>query len=254
VKLERLHRRARALGCARLATGHYARRRLDAEGRPHLFAGVDAKKDQSYFLFGTAPPILRDLLLPLGAWTKAQVRDVALERGLPVAHKLESQEVCFVGGAGAGGFVMRQPEAQGDHRGRIVDTAGRDLGEHPGVMHYTVGQRRGLGVSAPHPLRVLQLDAETKTVTVGRAEELEKTGLRAGRASWPSGRPAAPVRARVKIRYRDPGTEAWVEATDEGGARVRFERPVRAVAPGQAAVFYAGEEVLGGAWIEEGLD
>lgn len=253
VKLERLHRRARALGCAHLATGHYARRRAGG-ARVHLYTGVDANKDQSYFLFGTAPDILRDLMFPLGSWTKAQVREAALSAGLPVAHKLESQEVCFVGGAGAGGFVMRQPEAAGEHRGAILDTEGRVLGEHPGVMNFTIGQRRGLGVAAPHPLHVLQLDSAAKTVTVGAAEQLLKGGLRARAASWPAGAPSEPVRARVKIRYRDPGAPAEVEATGEGGARVRFEAPARAVAPGQAAVFYVGEEVLGGAWIDEALD
>ena len=158
VKLERLHRRALALGCAKLATGHFTRVISEDKG-PRLFTGADAAKDQSYFLFSTPSSILKDLICPLGAWTKAEVRKAAVELGLPVAHKLESQEVCFVGGAGAGQFVMRQPEAQGDHRGAIVDESGQILGEHPGVMNYTVGQRRGLGVAAAHPLHVLQIDA-----------------------------------------------------------------------------------------------
>ena len=252
VKLERLHRRARALGCERLATGHYARRirAADDRGGAHLFAGVDAEKDQSYFLFGTRSELLRDLEFPLGAWTKTEVREAALARGLPVAHKLESQEVCFVGGAGAGRFVMRQPEARGDHSGPVVDEEGKVLGRHDGVMNFTVGQRKGLGIAARHPLHVLSLDPDAQTVTVGPVARLLKDGLMARDASWPAGRPAGPVRARVKIRYRDPGTPAVITGREDGRVDVRFERPVRAVSPGQAAVFYVDDEVLGGAWIE----
>lgn len=251
VKLGRLAARARALGCARLATGHYARVTHDDVTR--LYTGVDRDKDQSYFLFGVAEKILGTLLFPLGARTKEEVRTLALDSGMPVAHKLESQEVCFVGGAGAGGFVRRQPEAAGDHRGPIVDEAGRELGRHDGVMNFTVGQRKGIGIAAKHPLHVLNIDAEQQTIVVGPAASLEKTALVAARASWPAGRPEAPVRATVKIRYRDHGTEGTVVPLDGGRVRVDFDRPVRAVAPGQAAVFYRGEEVVGGAWIEEGL-
>ena len=252
VKLDRLARRAAALGCERLATGHYARLRRDGDA-VHLYRGADSAKDQSYFLFGTDRRILARLLFPLGAATKDEVRQEALSAGMPVAHKLESQEVCFVGGAGAGKFVMRQPAAQGDHAGRIVDEAGQTLGQHAGVMNYTVGQRRGIGVAAPHRLHVLGIDAESKTVTVGPAESLAKAGLVASRASWPAGRPSGPIEALVKIRYRDPGTPATIVPLDGGDDRVevRFHRPASAVAPGQAAVFYGGDEVLGGAWIEE---
>ncbi len=249
VKLDRLARRAAALGCVRLATGHYARLRRDEAGRVHLYKGTDRVKDQSYFLFGTDPKVLNLLCFPLGATTKDEVRAEALASGLPVAHKLESQEVCFVGGAGAGKFVMRQPAAQGDHRGQIVDESGKVLGEHEGVMHFTIGQRRGIGVAHRHKLHVLGIDASAKTVTVGPAEALDKQGLVASRASWPAGVPSGPVRATVKIRYRDNGTPATV-MPDGDRVEVRFEQPARAIAPGQAAVFYDGDEVLGGAWIE----
>ncbi len=250
VKLDRLARRAKALGCVRLATGHYARLARDDDGeRVRLFRGADLDKDQSYFLFGTPRPVLAQLLFPLGAATKDEVREEALAAGLPVAHKLESQEVCFVGGAGAGKFVMRQPAAAGDHAGPIVDQQGRVVGQHDGVMNFTVGQRRGIGIAAAERLHVLGLDATSKTVTVGPASALDKTGLFARRAAWPAGAPSGPVSATVKIRYRDPGTPATVVPADDG-VEVRFDRPARAVAPGQAAVFYRGEEVLGGAWIE----
>ena len=248
VKLDRLARRAAALGCAYLATGHYSRL-LRRDGRTHLFRGADGDKDQSYFLFGTDPRVLGRLLFPLGASTKDEVRTTALSTGLPVAHKLESQEVCFVGGAGAGKFVMRQPAAQGDHAGPIVDEAGRTLGRHDGVMNFTIGQRRGIGVAAAHRLHVLGIDAASRTVTVGPAASLDKSGLVAARASWPAGAPSGPFQAVVKIRYRDAGTPATVTPTGDG-VEVRFDRPARAVAPGQAVVFYRGDEVVGGAWIE----
>jgi tRNA-specific 2-thiouridylase len=221
VKLDRLDARARALGCVALATGHYARLAHDPNGAPHLYAGADVEKDQSYFLFGVESEILVRLVFPLGAMTKPQVREMALASGLPVAHKLDSQEVCFVGGAGAGDFVRRRAEAQGDHRGKILDPEGRVLGEHDGVMGYTVGQRKGLGVSAAHPLHVLSIDAEDKSITVGAAELLMRRGLRgvegrlAGRGcraarSWPklasateADRPGPPSR-----RFRGTGSRS----------------------------------------------
>jgi tRNA-uridine 2-sulfurtransferase len=245
VKLARLARRAKQLGCAALATGHYAR--IDG-GR--LFTGADAEKDQSYFLFGTARSILEQLVFPVGAMTKAEVREKAMAAGLPVGHKLESQEVCFVGGAGAGKFVMRQAEAEGDHSGPILDTEGREIGRHEGVMHFTIGQRKGIGIGgARSPLHVLSIDAEEKSITVGSAEDLLKRGLFTARTCWTSGEPQSAVRARVRVRYRALGEDATVAPLDGDRAEVVFDHPVRAIAPGQAAVFYAGEEVIGGGWI-----
>ena len=255
VKLARLARRAKVLRCAGLATGHYARLSIDEASQAHLFTGVDAQKDQSYFLFGVAPAILRQLLFPLGAMTKADVRAAAVASGLPIAHKLESQEVCFVGGAGAGKFVMRQPEAQGDHSGPIMDEAGQVLGRHEGVMNFTIGQRKGLGVSAKNRLHVLNIDAGSRSITVGSASALDRRGLLGSRASWPAGAPGPEgVQATVKIRYRDQGERATVVPLEGQRVRVLFDAPVRAIAPGQAAVFYRGEEVLGGAWIDEAID
>jgi len=248
VKLERLHRRARALGCEALATGHYARK--DGE---RLLRAVDLQKDQSYFLFSVGPEVLGDLVFPLGSLRKEQVRDVALATGLPVAHKLESQEVCFVGGAGAGGFVMRQPEARGDHAGAIVNEAGEAIGRHEGVMNFTIGQRRGIGVAAERPLHVLRILPEEKQVVVGPVERLQASWLRAQRVSWTrSTPPDGPFEATVQIRYRDPGTTAVVHPGEGNEAEVRFRTPVRAVAPGQATVFRVGDEVVGGGWIAEG--
>jgi tRNA-specific 2-thiouridylase len=249
VKLDRLARRARALGCDALATGHYARLSATATG-PRLFAGVDPAKDQSYFLFSVGAATLGRLVFPLGAWTKEDVRRRAVEAGLPVGHKLESQEVCFVGGAGAGAFVRRQAEAAGLPGGAIRDEAGRELARHEGIANFTVGQRKGIGVAARERLHVLAIDPASHDVTVGPARRLERTRLWADRAGWPRGEPpAARFDARVQIRYRDPGTPATVEVAEDDRVEVRFERPVRAVAPGQAAVFRVGDEVVGGAWI-----
>jgi tRNA-specific 2-thiouridylase len=246
VKLGLLHRRARALGAERFATGHYAR--LDQAGR--LYKAVDRSKDQSYFLFGTAPEVLRELVLPLGALTKAEVRARALVAGLPVAHKLDSQEVCFVGGAGASGYVAQRAAERGVPGGVLVDGAGQTLGAHGGVHNFTVGQRRGLGVGRHERLYVLSIDAEAGAVTVGPEAELHKQGLVAREGAWPAGAPVGPVEVEAKIRSRDPGAPAVATVRDDGRIEVRFARPVRAVTPGQAVVFYAGEEVLGGAWIE----
>ena len=253
VKLGILARRARALGCAGLATGHYARVDVDAGGRTRLFAGVDATKDQSYFLFGTPPEILARLVLPLGALDKDDVRVLALEAGLPVAHKVDSQEVCFVGGAGAGAYVLGRPEAEGDRAGPVVHVDGGTLGRHDGVAHFTIGQRRGLGLGTHQRLYVVGIDAPSRTVTVGDEHHLLRTRLLASGAAWPAGAPTAPIHAHARIRYRDPGAPATVVPHARAGDRVevRFERPVKAVAPGQAVVFYAAEQIVGGAWIEE---
>lgn len=249
VKLDVLARRARALGADRLATGHYARTRRTTDG-VELFRGHDLGKDQSYYLFSTDPALLRDLVLPLGAMSKAEVRTEALAAGLPVAHKLDSQEVCFVGGAGAGAYVRTRPEAAQPAPGPIVDASGAILGEHEGVAGFTIGQRRGLGIGRHERLFVLNIDAERRAVTVGPSEALMKDSLVARDVAWISGAPNGPVPVVAKIRSRDPGTEAVVEAADDQRVRVRFARPVRAVTPGQAVVFYQGDQVLGGAWIE----
>ena len=159
-----------------------------------------------------------------------------------------------MGGAGAGDFVRRQPEAAEVGGGPIVDEAGHELGHHDGVTGYTIGQRKGLGVAAKTRLHVLAIDADTRSLVVGPPERLDKRGLVASRASWPGGAPSGPVSAQVKIRYRDRGASARVEPLGSDRVRVWFERPVRAIAPGQAAVFYRGDEVIGGAWIDEAIE
>jgi tRNA-specific 2-thiouridylase len=253
VKLGGLARRARVLGCEALATGHYARRATDDLGRPHLYTGVDARKDQSYFLFGTPPDVLADLIFPVGAMTKDEVREAAIAACLPVAHKLDSQEVCFVGGKGATDYVKRRAAASGDRSGAIVDGEGSVLGRHDGVFSFTIGQHRGLGLGTHEKLYVVDLDAETRTVRVGQKEALLRRGLFGSRASWPAGVPEGAVRALARIRYRSPGVSATIEPLADQSVRVMFDEPVPAVAPGQAVVFYDGEEVLGGAWIAKAI-
>ncbi len=243
VKFDWLLRRARALG-ARLATGHYAR--IERRGGRHaLLAGADPAKDQSYFLYGLPQEALPDLLFPVGAMTKADVRRAAARAGLRNARKPESQEICFVTRGRASDFVeLRRPEAL--RPGEVVDTAGRVLGRHGGIHRFTVGQRRGLGVTGPEPRYVVGIDAGTGRVTVGSSAEASRQRFEVREVNWISGRPPPrPVQAQVKVRHRHEGESGEVRA-GAGGAEVRLARPVRGVAPGQAAVFYDGDEVLGG--------
>jgi tRNA-specific 2-thiouridylase len=250
-KFRHLLERARALGASSVATGHYARIAVDPEtGARRLLAGSDAAKDQSYFLFELGPLELARARFPVGGLRKSEVRARARALGLAIADKPESQEICFVpDGAYARVVEALRPEAR-ERGGEVVDGEGRALGRHRGVHHFTVGQRRGLGLSAAEPLYVTAIDAASRRVTVGRREALRASGAEVSGVRWVSGAtPRGPVRARVRVRHRDPGADATV--TPECGARasVRFDAPVLAVTPGQAAVFYAGEEVLGGGWI-----
>lgn len=242
--------RARALGAEAVATGHYARLEEDPEsGEWRLLRGRDAAKDQSYFLFDLRQEQLARARFPLGELTKEEVRARARALGLATAEKPESQEICFVPHGDYAKVVeaLRPGAAPGE--GEIVDGEGRVLGRHAGIHHFTIGQRRGLGLAAPERLYVKRLDAERNRVVVGREEELAVRGARLGGVSWIGSAPRGPLRATVRIRYRHPGAPAWVEPDGEGGAAVRFETPVAALAPGQAAVFYAGDRVLGGGWI-----
>lgn len=251
IKFAPLLRRAAALGASRLATGHYARLARGADGRPRLLRALDATKDQSYFLFAMPERDLERVLFPLGEMTKEDVRARARAWGLPNADKAESQEICFVPDGDHVGFVERRAPAA-PAAGEIVDTAGRVLGRHDGVHRFTVGQRRGLGAAfgGGEPRYVVSVDALRRRVVVGSADEVRRREVRVGDVRWIGGRPAGPVRAAVQVRHRHAAAPAEIVPDADGaGARVVFEAAERAVAPGQAAVFYDGPVVLGGGWI-----
>jgi tRNA-specific 2-thiouridylase len=243
VKFDWLLRRARALG-ARLATGHYARIERRA-GRLALLAAADREKDQSYFLYGLGQEALAEVLFPVGGLTKPEVREMAARAGLANARKAESQEICFVTSGDAAGFVAsRRPDRL--RPGEVVGTAGEVLGRHGGIHGFTVGQRRGIGASGPEPRYVVRLDPERARVVVGTSAEASRDRFEVGEASWVSGRPPGlPAELLVKVRHRHEGERGEVRAGPDG-ASVRLRAPVRGVAPGQAAVFYDGEEVVGG--------
>ncbi len=250
-KFERLRVRALALGAELVATGHYARVGLDGKtGRPTLLRARDSAKDQSYFLFGLTPEQLAATRFPLGELTKHEVRSRARALGLATAEKAESQELCFVPDGDTAGAVERLRPGAAAGPGEIVDETGRVLGQHAGVHRYTVGQRRGLGVSSAQPLYVKALDAARNRVWVSGQAGLETSRGRVERTSWISGSaPREAFLAEVRIRYRHQGAPARVTPRPDGRADIAFEAPVRALAPGQAAVFYVGDEVLGGGWI-----
>ncbi len=255
IKFDLLLERARKLGASRVATGHYARI-LDGPDGPELHTAVDADKDQSYYLFELTAEQLAASLFPLGELTKTEVRELAREAGLVVAEKGESMEVCFVAG-GIREFVEEQAAANPERFGRtaleepavLVDTKGETLGEGQPYYRYTVGQRKGLGLAAPSPLYVLQIEPAHNRVVVGDQSDLMAPGLRGERLHWIGRAPAGEVDATVKIRSRHPGVEARIRPLGDGNVEIDFATPQRGITPGQAAVFYRGTRVLGGCWI-----
>lgn len=252
LKFDILLKRSLALGAKYLATGHFAR--IDRSGEaPKLLRGVDRSKDQSYFLFGLPREALGRILFPLGEMTKEQVRVLAREMGLETAEKPESQEICFVGGGDYKEFVAKLLADREKTPGKIITEDGEVLGDHDGIHQFTVGQRRGLGISYHEALYVKSIRPDEGTVVVGSRDALFARGLVAERTNWLSfDRPVGPLECSVKIRYAGEPVPALVTVgSDPSTAFVEFEEPQRAVSPGQAAVFYRGDEVLGGGWIEE---
>jgi tRNA-specific 2-thiouridylase len=254
-KFDYLLERARVLGADQVATGHYAQKDVDPDtGRYRLRRAVDRQKDQTYFLFELSQSQLAAIDFPLGALTKSEVRDRARGLGLSTADKPESQEICFVPDGDYARVVEQIRPAGLPGIGEVVDQQGRVLGTHEGIHHFTVGQRRGLGITSDAPLYVQSLDATENRVVVGRAAALESGGALIDAVSWISEEvPTSAIRASVRVRYGHVGTDGVLEVTAPGQVRVRFDEPVRAVAPGQAAVFYDGDTVLGGGWIAESL-
>ena len=254
IKFGAFLRRADELGIDSVATGHYVRTELGHDGAWHLLRGADASKDQSYMLHMLGQRQLARSLFPVGDRPKSETRELAHRFGLPVASKPDSQELCFAPTGDAGAYVRsRAPHLARD--GEIVDVDGRVLGEHRGAAAFTVGQRRGLGVALGAPTYVLEIDAPSNRVVVGPQELLSRRGLIADRASWVSGSPPSggAFEGEVRIRYRGDGAPAVIEPLSDDRFRVEFRVPQRAVAPGQSAVVYRGDEVLGGGRIVEAL-
>jgi tRNA-specific 2-thiouridylase len=251
LKFAALLERARGLGADAVATGHYARVDVDeATGRRVLKRSLDPAKDQSYFLFSLTQEQLARAVFPVGGHTKDAVRGYARRRGLPVADKPDSQEICFVPDHDYAAFVgSRVPEAGGS----IVDPTGRVLGRHEGVHRYTVGQRKGLGLAGSpdgRPVYVLALNAADRQVVVGPKSLLQRTTLTASEVNWVVAEPSGPIRAAGQIRHRHRPAPATVRPLGDHRAELEFDTPQIAVTPGQAAVFYQGDVVVGGGWID----
>jgi tRNA-specific 2-thiouridylase len=255
LKFDQLLLRARQIGADRIATGHYARNEYDPlRNRWILKRPADTSKDQTYFLFGLTQEQLSRTLFPLGGYQKPQVREIAAQHGLALAAKPDSQEICFIPGGDYKRFIDAYLDEQGetipDTAGELVSTGGQVIGRHTGIHNFTVGQRKGLGISSPNPLYVIQIDNASHRVTVGSDIEAVAKTVRAQRVNWIA-IPAleGEMRVSVKIRHRHEPAPATLRKTVAGEVEATFDEPQRAVTPGQAAVFYDGDEVVGGGWI-----
>ena len=249
--------RALAFGAEYLATGHYARIRRqnynlhpNSKSKFELLRGIDHSKDQSYVLHILNQEQLAHALFPLGAYTKAQVRQMALDFGLPVAQREDSQDLCFLGGSDYQSFMIRNAPKVVEP-GPITKIDGEQIGQHQGLAFYTVGQRKGLGVQSSHPLYVIKKDITTNTLFVGPKEQLGKQDLTAGEVNWISGNaPEQPIFGSIKIRYKAEDTDGLITPQKDGSINIKFTRPLRDITPGQAAVIFDGEVCLGGGIIE----
>ncbi len=259
LKFASLDKMAQSLDCDKVATGHFARVEYDEKAnRYRLFRGRNHWKDQSYFLWELNQDQLSRSYFPLGEMLKSEVRDIARENNLYVAEKQESQEICFVPDGKYAEFIDRylQHEDRADElpqAGDIVNRKGEKLNEHAGIHRYTIGQRRGLGIAHEKPLYVLQIERAKNQIIVGEKEELDSMEFTAKDVNWVAfDAPDKPVRASVKVRYRHDPAPATIYALPENRARIVFDEPQAAITPGQATVFYDGEECVGGGWIVKG--
>jgi tRNA-specific 2-thiouridylase len=256
IKFDQFLEMADGVGAAKIATGHYAQIGWNADsGRWEMRRSADRSKDQTYFLFGLTQPQLARTLFPLGGFEKSHVRELARELGIPTAEKPDSQEICFVPNGDYAAFIDAYFKEQGispdDTRGEFVTADGRVVGEHSGVHHFTVGQRRGIGIAAREPLYVIATEPSTKRVVIGRNDDLLRATARVKDVNWISiAPPVAPVRGEIKIRNKHIAAPATISPIDAEHVEIRFDEPQRAVTPGQGAVFYSGDLVLGGGWIE----
>ena len=256
IKFDQFLEMADSVGASHIATGHYARITFsEMTQRYELRRGVDASKDQTYFLWGLTQAQLARTLFPIGDLNKTEVREIARRVGLSVAEKSDSQEICFVPNGDYAGFMDAYLRHKGvppaETHGSIVDSGGRKLGEHAGVHHFTVGQRRGLGIASPEPLYVIATEPASQRVVVGRNDELLRSRLAAAQVNWIAWPGlTGPARAAVRIRNRHAPAPATLSPAGENRVEVTFDEPQRAVTPGQAAVFFQDDLVLGGGWIE----
>lgn len=257
IKFDQFLEMAESVGADKIATGHYARiTRNENSGRWEMRRSADRTKDQTYFLFGLTQEQLSRTMFPLGGFEKSAVRQLATELGIPTAQKPDSQEICFVPNGDYAAFIdsyfREQGISQEETRGELVTADGRVVGEHAGVHHFTVGQRRGIGIAAAEPLYVIATEPESRRVVIGKNDALLRSSMNVHSVNWISiAAPNSPTRAEVKIRNKHHAAAATiVPSGDPAKIEIRFDEPQRAVTPGQGAVFYSGELVLGGGWIE----
>ncbi len=255
IKFDQFLVTARQIGAERLATGHYARVEFDnGRGRWLLKRALDRSKDQTYFLFGLTQEQLSRTSFPLGGMRKSEVRELARRHGLMLAEKPDSQEICFVPGGDykrfLDAYLAEQGEALPDTTGELVSTSGEVIGSHSGIHNFTVGQRKGLGVATGSPLYVLEIRGDSREVVVGSGDELYSRTLRARDLNWIAVDDLrGPMRVEIKIRNRHEAAAATIEPDGDTGVLATFDQPQRAITPGQAAVFYQGDLVIGGGWI-----
>ena len=250
LKFGKLYDYADSIGAHYVATGHYARLYTDSDGRRQLLRGKDRSKDQSYVLFGVKQSLLSRMLLPVGEFTKRDIRTMADRLDMRVARKRDSQEICFVPSGKHAEFVAHRKQNV-DTAGDLVTTDGTIVGQHTGIERFTIGQRKGLGVAMGEPYFVVSIENETKRVVIGRHEELARQALVADRTNWLIDPPLEPIRCQVQIRYNSEAKPAIARVDEDGLLRVEFEQPNFGIAPGQAVVCYDGDRVMGGGWILE---
>ncbi|MFT6331749.1 MAG: tRNA-specific 2-thiouridylase [Lentimonas sp.] len=250
VKFQDLLKVAKDLGADALATGHYVQRKLDENAVPQLHKGFDEGKDQSYFLFSTTRDQLNFLRFPLGGWTKEKTRSEAVRLGLEIADKPDSQDICFVPD-GDYSKIIEKIRPSAFKNGDIVDLDGKIIGSHNGIINYTIGQRRGLGISSKNPLYVVKIDAKTNQVIVGGVSDLEKKELRIKELNWLGNKEylTKPIKAQVRLRSSQQEVEAEIEVRSDQTAIVKLFNTTKSIAPGQACVIYDEDVVLGGGWI-----
>ena len=249
LKFGKLFEYADTIGATHVATGHYARIDLDSNGDRCLFRGLDQRKDQSYVLFGVERALLDRMMLPIGGYRKDEIRAIAGEKGLGIADKPDSQEICFVSSGDHAKFVSDRRGSVGEP-GEIITSDGHVVGHHSGIERFTIGQRRGVGVAMGEPYFVMNIDADTHQVTIGKKGDLARDDLYASRANWQAGERSDPFSCLAQIRYNSRAVEAVVEPLGDGRIHVRFEQPCYGIAPGQAVVCYEGDRVICGGWID----